>query len=202
MPDASPRSVTNSPESFHVSQSCGRHTRATRAQASGSERCNHDSFVIVNAATGTDPHAVRPRRLARRPPSGRELLDEPAGVGCRLRVVPQLGRTDHTDRRRRARRGRAAGRRPTTAATSVERRHPTCANAACNASHHASGSCSLPRRRRGRMRRAAAATSAPVSASRTSTLVDCVDESTPRNSGMRAPAPAAQRVPSSSSVTS
>ena len=58
MPDASPRSVTNSRVSLHVIQSWGRQTRETRAQASGSERCSHDNFVMVNAATGTDPHAL------------------------------------------------------------------------------------------------------------------------------------------------
>ena len=56
MPDASPRSVTKAPVSFQVSQSCGR--RATRFHASGSLRCSHDNFVIVNAATGTEPHAA------------------------------------------------------------------------------------------------------------------------------------------------
>ena len=83
---------------------------------------------------------------------------------------------------------------------------PAIAQAASNAVHHAAGSCSL----RGGVVTGwwarPSATSAPVSASRISTLVDCVEESTPATSGMGSWSTARRavgyRTPSSSSVTS
>ena len=48
---------------------------------------------MVNAATGTDPHAAA--HAASPDAVRRELLDQPARVRRRLRVVPQLGGTDH-----------------------------------------------------------------------------------------------------------
>ena len=63
-----------------MSQSWGSSTRAKRAQWSGSLRCSHDSFVTVNAATGTLPqasaHAVAPRSscLISQPASGADSV--------------------------------------------------------------------------------------------------------------------------------
>ena len=147
-----------------------------RAHASGSERCNHDSFVIVNAATGTEPHAVGPCLRSA------QLLDQPRGVGRRLGVVPQLRRAHDRRRRRRARRDRAVARRPRPRRRRAST--PGAVAAAASASHHAFGSCSLRGGVVGGCGARPAPTSAPVSASRTSTLVDCVDESTPSTTGI------------------
>ena len=59
-------------------------------------------------------------------------------------------------------------------------RPPACAAASVNAAHHASGWTSVPSGWLARPER----TSAPVSASRTTTLQDWVDESTPATSGI------------------
>ena len=48
----------NSPHSCPVSQSWGSSTLATRPQCSGSQRCSHESLVMVKAATGTLPQAA------------------------------------------------------------------------------------------------------------------------------------------------
>ena len=61
VPEASPRSVTCSPVRQKVSQSWGRNTRSVPASTVGSFSANHASFVIVNAATGTEPHSLAQR---------------------------------------------------------------------------------------------------------------------------------------------
>src|SRR5438445_3151374 len=58
-------------------------------------------------------------------------------------------------------------------------------NSGSSASHHAAGSCSLRGGVVGGCGLRPLDTNSPVSASRTSTLVACVDESTPSTSGMR-----------------
>ena len=68
VPEASPRSVMNRPVSLYVRKSCGSRILAMRAHASGCVRCSHDSFVTVNAATGTQPGGRRPGGASGRPP--------------------------------------------------------------------------------------------------------------------------------------
>ncbi len=149
------------------------------ANTSGSQRRSHRSFVMVKLATGTLPHA-----LAHAP--GTERGDQLVGVGRRLGVVPQLGRAQHLaggverdqtvllagdgDRRRAV----AAERRPPRRRPS--RRPPTSRRGSCSLRGGVVGGCGAR----------PAATSSPVSASRTSTLHAEVDESTPATSGISA----------------
>ena len=86
-----------------VSSSCGSRTRASFAQASG--WCPMQPGQLGDGER-RDRHAadrIGPRRRAT------ELLDQPVGVGSRLRVVPEFGRVDRSDRRRRARPCRVVG---------------------------------------------------------------------------------------------
>ena len=175
MPDASPRSVTNSPVSFHVSQSCGRHTRARRAHASGS--------LAVQPRQLRDRERGDRHRAARRAPtlpSSPSCSTQPLRVGRRLGVVPELRRAARP--RRRASSTTSPCCWPATATASTSGSAGT--RRGCSASHHASGSCSLRGGVVGGCGARPSATSSPVSASRTSTFVDCVDESTPSTSGI------------------
>ena len=160
-----------------MSQSWGSSTRASRAQRVG-------LAAVQPRQLGDRERGDRHAAARRRPRRGaaRQLLQQPAGVGRRLGVVPELGRPHHLAVGRRARPCRAAGR---------PRRWPRRAGAPALGPRRArtppttpSGSCSLRGGVRRRVRGAGpTATTAPVSASRTSTLVDCVDESTPATSG-------------------
>ena len=69
------------PRSFHVSQSCGRHTAAVRAAFSGSWVASQRSFVAVIDATGTCP--------SRRPRLRAQLGHQVGGALRRAGVVPQ-----------------------------------------------------------------------------------------------------------------
>ena len=106
-----------------------------RAHASGSERCSHDSFVIVNAATGTEPHASRPCLRSAR--AARPATRRPAPIRCRSTASP--GRTTSP--------AASSTTRPCCCpATDDARRRrdtPAAVAAVRSASHHASGSCSL-----------------------------------------------------------
>ena len=155
------------PASRQVSQSCGRQTAAVRRAASGSCSASQRSLVTVNDATGTLPTASAhaPGRPARRP--GRR---PPGPSGCRSTAAPAV----------------------TTAPDSSRQTMPCCwpptLSAATSSSPPRLRDRLLQRRPPGlrdrpRCRPDAAArpwrTSAPVSASRITTLQLWVDESTP-----------------------
>ena len=195
VPEASPRSVAKRPVSRQVSQSWGRSTFANRAQCSGSLRCSHDSLVIVNAATGTLPQASAHAAA----PPGSCFSSQPASGADSVSFQSLAGRTTSP----------AASSTtmpccwpPTAiAATAGE---PASAHAASKADHQAPGSCSLRGGVVGGCGARPTATTVPVSASRTSTLVDCVELSTPATRGTAGSGSRAgrQRTPRSSSTTS
>ena len=118
---------------------------------------------------------VGPRRRAP------ELLDQPARVGCRFGVVPELGGPDDLVARRRGRPGRAVVRRRTPRRrrtipprSTLGAARPTTPSGSCSLRGGVVGGCgALPR-----------PSTSPVSASRSSTLVDWVDESTPSTIGI------------------
>ena len=105
-PDASPRSVTNSPVRRNVSQSCGRHDARQPLPRVRFGAMQPRQLGDREAATGTLPHASAHAFRA-----ARQLLDQPRRVGRRLGVVPQLRRPYDLVRARRARPSRAAARR-------------------------------------------------------------------------------------------
>ena len=174
MPLASPRSVTRAPRSAlpvscQVSQSCGRHTASVRAALSGSCSASQRSLLTVNAASGTEPTASA---HSAGPPSS--STRSAAACAERMSFHSSAGRTTSP----------AWSRHtipccwpPTeTAATSPS--PPACWVACCNAVHQAPGSTSVPSGWAARPWR----TSAPVPASRTTTLHDWVEESIPATS--------------------
>ena len=176
-----------------VSQSCGRqHAREPRP---GVGLAAVQPRELRDRERGDRHRAARVGPALRRRRTARPASRRRAPTRCRSRAW----RAARPARRRRARPSRAAGRRPRARRSSPAR--PPRPRPRASASHHAFGSCSLRGGVVGGCGARPCATSAPVSASRTSTFVDCVDESTPSTSGMPAPR-AAQRVPSSSSVTS
>ena len=186
VPDASPRSVEYSPVNRHVSQSCGSITRSMRSKTSGSVRCNHESFVIVNAATGTEPQAAAQPAA----PSSSCFSNQPASgadsvsfhnFAARNGVPPASVTTSPC----------CCAAIETAAQSS---RPPASARAISNAFHQSTGSCSERGGLVGGCGARPERTNPPVSESRTSILVDCVDESTPATS--------TYRTPSNSSVTS
>ena len=69
--------MTRRSVSLNVSQSWGSTTWASRSQASGSLRCNHDSLVIVKLATGTSPQASA---QACRPPGNWSISHAASGA--------------------------------------------------------------------------------------------------------------------------
>src|SRR3954447_6862938 len=81
------------PDSFQVSQSCGRQTAATRAAFSGSCRASQRSLVNVKLATGTMPTASAQARRAFSGPA--EILDQLGGGPGAAGVVPQQRGADH-----------------------------------------------------------------------------------------------------------
>ncbi len=174
VPDASPRSVPYSPPRRHASQSCGSITRSMRANTSGAVRWSHESFVIVNAATGTDPaaaaHAAAPpsSRPSNHPASGADSVSFHSFAG--RSGVPAASVTTSP----------CCCAATETAATSSS--WPACSRAAVSAPHHARGSCSETGGEVGGCGARPEPTSSPVSASRIWTLVDWVEESMPRTS--------------------
>ena len=160
------------PSAGSVIQSCGSTTWASLAQLSGSVRCNQLSLAdgercYRHAADRSGPVGGAPG----------QLLEQPSCVRRGLGVVPQLGRADHLpigvehdhavllagDADAPRPRGEPA-RRPRR----LERRPTTSADPARTEAGSSSGCGAEPR-----------ATTSPVSRSRTSTFVLCVDESTP-----------------------
>ena len=147
--------------------------RASGRRCPARARRSQRSLVTVKDATGTMPTASA---HAAAPP---ELGDQVGGGVGGAGVVPQQRRRGPPRRRRRGRPCRAAGPPTATAATSSS--PPASASAACSAVHHASGSTSVPSGCAPRPCR----TNSPVSASRTTTLHDWVEESTPATSVTR-----------------
>ena len=139
--------------------------------------------------------AVQPRQLRHREgrhrhaaaglrPRGRapiELLDQPACVGRGLRVVPELGRPDDLA-------GGVHGHHAVLLAGDGDRRDRRAGRAASQqlskAAHQASGSCSERGGWVGGWGAVARPCRSPVWASRSSTLVDWVEESTPATRGI------------------
>ena len=149
------------------------HDRSTRSNSSGSVRCNHDELRDRERGHRHRAARGRPRRPRRRR-AGRAASRRRAPTRCR-------STTSRTQRRRRPRRVTTrpcccAGdrrrprhrrdRRPRPAPRRAPSHQPRVLLA--TAAGSSPGAAPGP-----------TATSAPVSASRTSTLVDCVDESTP-----------------------
>ena len=118
--------------------------------------------------------ASRPLRVA-------EPRTQRRRLGCRGGVVPQLGGAQGSTLW-------STTTRPccwpaTEMATTLARWSPTWWNASASAAHQACGSCSETGGDVGGCEPRPVATSLPVSSSRSSTLVDWVNESTPATSG-------------------
>src|SRR5438128_1478891 len=172
VPEASPRSVVNRPLIRNVSQSCGSSTRARRSNVSGSHRWSHDSLLIVNDATGTEPHAFThgsgpPSCSTSHAASGADSVSFQSLAG-RITCAWSSSATSPCCW--------AAIAIATTAGVPAWRRAST------SASRHFSGSCSLWGGDVSGWEARPNPMSSPVSASRISTFVDWVDESTPRTS--------------------
>src|SRR3954447_4374671 len=154
------------PESFQVSQSCGRQTAAVRAAFSGSWSRSQRSLVTVNDATGTSPTAST---QGCGPPSS--SIRSRAACAERVSFHSSAGRTTSPSSSRQT----MPCCWPPTAIAATSSRPPASASAVDSASSHAAGSTSVPGGWGARPDR----TSSPVSASRTTTLHAWVDESTP-----------------------
>ena len=168
-----------------MSQSCGRQTWRMRAHASGSLRCSHESLVMVSAGTGTLPTASA---HASGPPSF--LISQPTSGAVSVSFQSFAGRTGVPC-------SSVATMPCCCPATEIAstRGAPASAHAASNAVHQASGSCSLRGGEVCGWRALPLATSAPVSASLTSTFVDCVDESMPATRAMAPLSPTSHDAP-------
>ncbi len=151
-----------------MSQSCGRQTAAVRLALSGSCSASHRSFETVNAAKGTLPtacaHASAPNSDTSASASGADLVSFHKSAGrmtfasSSRQIMPCCCAAIEIE--------------------AIPSRPPASASAVCRAFHQLSGSTSVesgcwahPLRTR-----------SPVAASRTTTLHDCVDESTPATS--------------------
>ena len=183
MPEASPRSVTGSaaaPVRRQVSQSWGRTTRSTCSAWSGSHRASQRSLVTVKLATGTSPTASA---QACAPPSS--AMRSAASGAERTSFHSSAGRTTSP--------AASSATMPccwalTASASTPSSRPPD--DAACHASHQAAGGVSVP----GGCGALPSRTVAPVSASTTTTLVDCVELSTPATSVIVSPVARVPRV--------
>src|SRR3954447_59185 len=166
------------PRSFQVSQSCGRHTAAVRAAFSGSFSASQRSLVTVNDATGTSPtasaHAFPP---ASGPPSS--VTRSAAAPAERVSFHSSAGRTTSPSSSRQTMPCCC----PPTATAATSSRPPASVSTACSATRQAAGCTSVPSGCADRPSR----TSRPDSASRTTTLHDWVDESTPATSVIDGP---------------
>src|SRR5690606_39796426 len=173
VPLASDRSVNGAPvapPNRQVSQSCGRQTVAVAAAWSGSCRASQRSLVMVNEATGTRPTASAHASA----PPGSSLTRSAAAPADRVSFHSSAGRTTSP----RSSRQTMPCCWPPTEIAATSSIPPASASADCSAAHHASGCTSVPSGWAARPER----TSAPVSASRITTLQDWVDESTPATS--------------------
>src|SRR5664280_1238589 len=176
VPLASPRSVlsaakSDAPASCQVSQSWGRHTAAVRAACSGSCSASQRSLVTVNDATGTEPTRSA---QARGPPNS--ATSSAAAPAERVSFHSRAGRTTSPCSSRHTMPCCCA---PTATAT-TSTIPPASASADSSAVHHLAGSTSVPSGCAARPWRS----SAPVSASRMTTLQDCVEESIPATSAI------------------
>ena len=154
--------------------------RTARPAAAGSCLANHASLVTVNDATGTEPqasaHAPAPSRSTSSAASGADVVS----------FQSLAGRTGSPSPSSTTRPCCCAA--TDTAATSL-RCGPHWLSASTRARHQARGSCSLQGGTAGGCGERPAATTEPVSTSRNSTLVDCVDESIPATSTVTDPGP-------------
>ena len=168
------------------------HASASRAAAprarggprpSGALRCSHDSFVTVSAATGTLPTAS-PKRHGDAAPAGQSARSA-SGVRRGLGVVPQLGRMHRPIVASSATMPCCCpamligGDAPASSARPLDRRR----YAGSNGAPPVAGLLLAERRGDGGCGDDPRPTTSPESRSRISTLVDCVDESTPATSG-------------------
>jgi hypothetical protein len=158
-----------------VSQSCGRQTAATFAAASGSVRASQRSLVRVKLATGTIPTASTQACRPLSPPP-RSSIRAAAAPALRVSFHSSAGRTTWPFSSRTT----MPCCWPATEAAATSSSPPASSIAVCRAAHHASGCTSVPSGWVARPCR----TSSPVSASRMTTLQDCVDESMPATSVM------------------
>ena len=145
---------------------------AVRAAVPGSTRLTQAHFEAVNEATGTMP--TRSAQAAAPPRDA----DEPGGVGGGPGVVPEHGRVGAACRRRPGRQGRVAARRRRWR----QSRRPARSGPGRrrSASHHTSGCVSRAPSLPSTVCDAWPwASMRPVSTSTTTTLVDCVEQSTP-----------------------
>ena len=149
-----------------MSQSCGRHTAAVAAACSGSWSASQRSLLAVIAATGTTP-----MRFAHSAAPPSSTTSSAAALSERVSFHSNASRTTSPDSFRHTMPCCWA---PTdTAATSSK--PPALSMAVCRAAHHSCGSTSVPSGCGAVPDRAIS----PLSASHTSTLQDCVEESTP-----------------------
>ncbi len=144
--------------------------RAVRAALSGSTRAIHRALVTVNAATGTLPTASA---QASGPPSS--AMRSSASGAERVSFHSRAGRTTSPSS------SRATIPCCWPAMLSADTPSSTPPVASSSASTQNRGCTSVPSGCAARASR----TSSPVSASRTTTLTDCVDESMPATSAMR-----------------
>src|SRR6478609_8336031 len=159
------------PARRQVSQSWGRATAATRAALSGSASRSQRSLVTVSEATGTLPtasaHACGPPSSSMRSSAaGAERVSFHSSAS-RTTSPPESSATMPCCC-------------PPTEIAATSPRPPAPTIALCSASHQDEGATSVPSGCEARPER----TSAPVSASRTTTLQDCVDESIPATRAM------------------
>jgi hypothetical protein len=141
-----------------------------RATESGSLRASQRSLLTVIDATGTTPTASAQTA----PPSSD--TNSAAAPAERVSFHNSAGRTTAPAESRQT----MPCCWPATETAATSSMPPACSVAARSALHHAAGSTSVP----SGCAAVPLRTSAPDSASRTTTLQDWVDESTPATSGM------------------
>src|SRR5690606_5942432 len=180
----------------HGSQSCGSATAATRAAFSGSASRSQRSLVAVSDATGTEPiasaHACAPASSADTTRSCASGTSSARRASPSSRIRSRAAGAERVSFHRSASRTTFPSASsatspcccPPTASAATSSSPPAADAASRNASHHASGCTSVPSGCFADPVR----TSAPVSASRTTTLQDCVDVSTPATSVRSPPA--------------
>ena len=165
------RQAVGAAASRQVSQSWGRQTAAVRAALSGSCSASQRSLVTVKEATGTTPTASAQACGAA------QLVDQVGGgarpSGCRSTAAPGAPRAPRSSRQT------MPCCWPPTASAATSSSPPAVGDAVCERRPPRVGVA--PRCRRG-ARRAPRGRSSPVSASRTTTLQDWVEESIPATS--------------------
>jgi hypothetical protein len=170
VPEASPRSVAPRPHSRSVSQSCGSRIASVAAASSGSVRRSQAQRVTVNDATGTTPtrsaQASAPSASRSEAASGAERVSFHSTAG--RSGLPSASLTT------------SPCCCPATEIAPISAARPVCASAARSASHQTAGSVSrAPSAPVTSCGARPPATTRPSSGSTTSTLVACVEQSTP-----------------------